>query len=72
MWSAIQHAKQTVWLETYILKPDAIGLRTIKELTDAAKRGVRYLLSLSPSLAPVILFVSLSFCLCFALSNQTN
>jgi phosphatidylserine/phosphatidylglycerophosphate/cardiolipin synthase-like enzyme len=44
MWTAIQNAKETVWLETFILKPDTVGLRTIKELTDAAKRGVRCLL----------------------------
>jgi phosphatidylserine/phosphatidylglycerophosphate/cardiolipin synthase-like enzyme len=41
MWEAIRSAKHRVWMTTYILKPDLVGLRTIEELTNAAKRGVQ-------------------------------
>lgn len=41
MWSAIRNAKKRVWITTYILKPDAVGLKMIEELTEAARRGVQ-------------------------------
>ncbi|XP_049850618.1 cardiolipin synthase-like [Schistocerca gregaria] len=41
MWSSIRSAKHRVWMQTYILKADNIGLRTIQELTRAARRGVQ-------------------------------
>lgn len=41
MWEAIRTAKHRVWITTYILKPDAVGLKFIEELTNAAKRGVQ-------------------------------
>jgi len=44
MWSEIQNAKQRVWMETYILKPDHIGLTTIRHLTNAANRGCQVVL----------------------------
>ena len=40
MWAAIQHAKESIRMETYILEPDVIGIRTMQLLADAAKRGV--------------------------------
>jgi phosphatidylserine/phosphatidylglycerophosphate/cardiolipin synthase-like enzyme len=42
MWQAIASAKKRVWMETFILEPDAVGLRTIQELARAAARGVEY------------------------------
>lgn len=42
MWDAMREAKYRIWMETYILKLDDIGKRTIQELIDAAKRGVKY------------------------------
>lgn len=41
MWEAIRSAKHRVWMTTYILKPDIVGLKTIEELTNAALRGVQ-------------------------------
>ena len=41
IWEAIQQAKKRVWITTYILKPDTVGLRTIAELTNAARRGAQ-------------------------------
>lgn len=35
MWDDIRQAQQRVWLETYTFAPDAVGQRTIRELTDA-------------------------------------
>lgn len=43
MWEAIRGAQSYVWISTFILEDDTIGKRTIHELTEAAKRGVRYL-----------------------------
>ena len=40
MWAAIQSAKESIRMETYILEPDVIGIRTMQLLADAAKRGV--------------------------------
>lgn len=42
MWNAINNAKHRVDLETYILVPDAIGLKMLECLTEAAKRGCKY------------------------------
>lgn len=39
MWHAISTARERVWLETYTLEPDAVGLRTLALLEEAAKRG---------------------------------
>lgn len=44
MWQAIAKARRFVWLETYIIEPDRVGLRTIEELTRAAERGCRVIL----------------------------
>jgi len=41
IWTAIRSAEKRVWITTYILKPDTVGLKTIEELTDAARRGVQ-------------------------------
>lgn len=41
MWEAIRNAKSRIWITTYILKPDTVGLKFIEELTNAAKRGVQ-------------------------------
>ena len=46
MWESIQSAQGYVWISTFILEDDLIGRRTIKELSDAAARGVRYNLCL--------------------------
>ena len=40
MWTAIRSAKESIRMETYILEPDVIGIRTMQLLADAAKRGV--------------------------------
>ena len=40
MWAAIEAATQSIRMETYILEPDAIGVRTMQLLADAARRGV--------------------------------
>lgn len=42
MWTAIKKAKHRIDLETYILKPDTVGLQMLSCLTDAAKRGCKY------------------------------
>ena len=42
MWDAIDTAKRRVWIETYILEPDFVGVKTIDKLADAAKRGCKY------------------------------
>eukprot|EP01130_Rhizamoeba_saxonica_P014073 TRINITY_DN6096_c0_g1_i1.p1 TRINITY_DN6096_c0_g1~~TRINITY_DN6096_c0_g1_i1.p1 ORF type:complete len:359 (-),score=61.30 TRINITY_DN6096_c0_g1_i1:40-1116(-) len=39
MWAAIRTAKENVWMETFLLNPDPVGLKMIYELTQAAKRG---------------------------------
>jgi cardiolipin synthase len=39
MWDAIEKAKTSVWVQTYTLEPDAVGLKTIAVLEDAASRG---------------------------------
>jgi cardiolipin synthase A/B len=41
---AIAGAKTRVWLEAYIFEPDEAGKRMLKELTDAASRGVDVIL----------------------------
>lgn len=41
MWDAMKEAKHRIWIETYILKLDQVGKRTIQELVDAANRGVK-------------------------------
>ncbi len=35
----IEGARERVWLETYIFKPDEVGLQLIQALVDAARRG---------------------------------
>ena len=40
MWAAIEDAKESIRMETYILEPDVIGIRTMQLLAAAAKRGV--------------------------------
>ena len=42
MIEGIRQAEVRIWLEIYILEPDQIGLKFIKELTQAAKRGVQF------------------------------
>jgi cardiolipin synthase len=44
MWRAIRGARERVWLETYILEPDKIGVRTLAELANAAGRGCEVVL----------------------------
>lgn len=39
MWNSIASAQKRVWLETYVLMPDEVGLRTISLLEQAAARG---------------------------------
>mmetsp|Transcript_27990 Transcript_27990/g.68031 ORF Transcript_27990/g.68031 Transcript_27990/m.68031 type:complete len:539 (-) Transcript_27990:163-1779(-) len=41
MWEAIDKAKHTVHMETYILKLDNIGRKTIDRLHEALRRGVK-------------------------------
>ena len=83
MWEAISQAKGYVWISTFILEDDAIGRRTIKELSDAAKRGVRFALAffhLSQllsvcviySLPPLFLFLFSSYSLVTILSFQSG
>eukprot|EP01129_Flabellula_baltica_P000816 TRINITY_DN10767_c0_g1_i1.p1 TRINITY_DN10767_c0_g1~~TRINITY_DN10767_c0_g1_i1.p1 ORF type:complete len:508 (-),score=87.62 TRINITY_DN10767_c0_g1_i1:40-1524(-) len=43
LWNDIDNAQHRVWVQTYILEPDFVGLETIKKLTDAAKRGCQVL-----------------------------
>lgn len=40
MWEAIDGAKESLKLETYILAPDVVGFTTLEKLADAAERGV--------------------------------
>jgi len=40
IWSSIKSAKYRIWVETYQLCPDPIGLYTIRLLAEAAERGV--------------------------------
>jgi cardiolipin synthase len=39
MWDEIDRAKTSVWLQTYTLEPDMVGLKTIDALEKAAERG---------------------------------
>lgn len=39
MWEAIDKATLRVWIQTYTLEPDTVGLRTIEMLEKAAARG---------------------------------
>jgi len=39
LWKAIETAKKRVWLETYMIEPDSIGLKTLSLLEKAAKNG---------------------------------
>lgn len=39
LWDDIDRAEKRVWMETYIFEPDAVGRRTLRALTDAARRG---------------------------------
>ena len=57
MWGSISTAKSRVWVETFILEPDPVGLRMIAELTDAARRGCQYVLLLPPRSFKAILGV---------------
>ncbi len=43
MWEAIGSAERSVHLNTYILEPDRVGLRTLQELARAAARGCQVL-----------------------------
>lgn len=56
MLEAIAQAKARVWLETYILEPDSLGLAILQALTEAARRGADVLLIYdafgSPDLGP--------------------
>ena len=40
MWTAISAAKHSIHMESYIVEPDGVGLKTIRLLTEAAQRGV--------------------------------
>ena len=40
MWGAIERATRSVRMETYIFEPDAVGVRTLQLLQQAAERGV--------------------------------
>ena len=40
MWAAIASAQHSIRMETYILEPDSIGVRTMQLLGEAARRGV--------------------------------
>jgi len=48
IWSSIQEAKHRIWIETYQLVPDHVGLKTIQLLTEAAQRGVHVVLVYDP------------------------
>lgn len=39
MWETIDSASDRVWIQTYTLEPDAVGLKTIQCLENAAARG---------------------------------
>jgi cardiolipin synthase len=44
MFAAIEGARSLVWLETYILLPDALGRRVLDALRAAAERGLQVVL----------------------------
>lgn len=44
MWGAIRGAGKSVWLEIYMIDPDAVGRRTLELLAAAASRGCDVLL----------------------------
>jgi cardiolipin synthase len=48
LWEEITEAKHRIWIETYQLAPDSVGLKTIELLTEAAKRGVNVVLLYDP------------------------
>jgi len=48
IWEGIAGAKYRIWIETYQLAPDSVGLKTIELLTEAAKRGVNVVLLYDP------------------------
>jgi len=48
IWSSIKEAKHRIWIETYQLVPDHVGLKTIELLTEAAKRGVQVVVLYDP------------------------
>lgn len=39
MWESIRNGKEQILMSTFIIEDDLIGQRTIRELTEAAKRG---------------------------------
>lgn len=41
MWDSIQNSKEEILYETYIVKPDLVGMKTITLLAEAARRGVK-------------------------------
>lgn len=44
LWADLDAARTSIWLETYILDPDAVGLETLARLTAAAGRGCAVIL----------------------------
>ncbi len=40
MWRAMREASKSVFVQTYTLEPDDVGLRTLRELETAAERGL--------------------------------
>lgn len=44
LWADLDAAQNSIWLETYILDPDAVGLATVARLTAAAARGCEVIL----------------------------
>ena len=44
LWADLDAAGQSIWMETYILDPDAIGLETLARLRAAAARGCEVIL----------------------------
>ena len=41
MWRSIEDAKHSIHMETYILRIDSVGARTLELLENAARRGVK-------------------------------
>ena len=41
LWTDIKNAEEQILMETYIMEPDKIAIKTIKLLTDASLRGVQ-------------------------------
>jgi len=41
IWHEFDNATRSIFMETYILKPDVVGTKTIGKLAQAAKRGVK-------------------------------